>query len=625
MSVAQKVIDPDFFKKPAAPAAAPAPAQPGVAAQAQAAKAPAPGARIPPRLTAAIRELARTLEAAGQENAAKGIQQVCQDVLRERFAVSVVGEFSRGKSSFINALLGREYLPVGNIPTTSLITRIRYNPSEMLIVYDKNGKRSEIRECSQEAWDGLTADNGGDAAENTVLLGVDVPWLGENSLEIIDTPGAGDLESGRTQVIGDALLRSDGAIITVTATSALSESERAFIEERLLRRKIPFMMLIVTKLDLVPYEERSAVLNYIKNKLMLWNAGIPVFVPYDVELPEAVPGVGVGMDSVKAQILGWISDPKRTALTARWLSSRACELAEAARSAMAEQSGLLRADEEKRRELLSEKAMKLKRAELVWEDLRLKLLGRCGQCCEELHKKEQEYSESIVSRLQYEASHCAKPEKWWKEDFPYRLKVELTNMSVGIENSISRRIAADAAWFNSALDKNFKAHVQVVSRPVTSRSDISDPKTGSGPQFSDIEKQRNIARLGTTALSIAGAIALSTSGLGILSLVSTMGFGTGATLISEKIFRGRIEDQRNAVRQAVASAVPAAVSDALGHGEKRIQAIYDDIITEARKTGSAWTEAQRKAISCAASGSGDAERLEADAAKIVELINILKG
>ena len=99
--------------------------------------------------------------------------------------------------------------------------------------------------------------------------------------------------------------------------------------------------------------------------------------------------------------------------------------------------------------------------ESVWNDLENKFLDRANRCYEALSKKVTENTEDVIAKLQYEAGHSSSPKKWWNKDYPYRLKVELANMSIGIDNTISRIIATDARWFNQMLDQKFKTYVQV--------------------------------------------------------------------------------------------------------------------------------------------------------------------
>ena len=75
-----------------------------------------------------------------------------QELIRTRkFRVAVVGEFKRGKSSFINALLGREILPVDALPTTATLNRITYGalPRAYLRYKDEKVEEVEIGELSR--------------------------------------------------------------------------------------------------------------------------------------------------------------------------------------------------------------------------------------------------------------------------------------------------------------------------------------------------------------------------------------------------------------------------------------------------------------------------------------------
>jgi Dynamin family len=51
-----------------------------------------------------------------------------------RFQLAVIGQFSRGKTTLMNALLGHAYLPIGALPTTSVVTTVRYGPRSRTLV-----------------------------------------------------------------------------------------------------------------------------------------------------------------------------------------------------------------------------------------------------------------------------------------------------------------------------------------------------------------------------------------------------------------------------------------------------------------------------------------------------------
>lgn len=589
-----KVVNPDFFKQRIRYEKTTEKSSSEVAVHKEHSRIAAP-LKISTALTTELKKVSDTLEDFGCKKTAAEIQEICNRGLRNRFSIAVVGEFSRGKSTFINSLLGKDILPIGDLPTTALLTRIRYNSKERMIHFNGQNKKSAELPISQDSWDGLTADNFGKCdPTGTVLVGTDSAWLGENNIEIMDTPGAGDLEEKRARIIGDALLGSDGAIITVSATAALSMSEKLFIEQRLISRNTPFLMLIVTKLDLVKKEERVAVVDYIIKKLNSWNMNIPVFIPYEVETTEERFNDIMGIDKIKANILSWVNDPKRLQFTEDWIVGQAVSVIEREISALKEQKVMLDANDAKRNELIKEKKIKLNKAEIAWEELRLQMLRKCNKCYEQLLSKAQEYSISITERLQYEASHTNNPNKWWNEDYAYRLKVELANMAAGIENTVARIIADDTRWFNASLEHNFKTHILCEKETIYDKNIVANVAGTKALEFEDLDKKRTATRVGTTVLSIAGFAVCSS--LGFLPIVATMGIGTASSIISEKIFKQKIEDQRETIKATIAKEVPRIIDEATAESEARLKAVYDDVLKSAVEKEKAWEEAQVTAI-----------------------------
>ncbi|MDP3115090.1 MAG: dynamin family protein [Candidatus Cloacimonadaceae bacterium] len=70
----------------------------------------------------------------------KGKLAVIKETLDSQLLVTVLGEFSSGKSTFINALLGEKLLAMKIKPTTATITKIEYGKNRQLIVHFLNGK-----------------------------------------------------------------------------------------------------------------------------------------------------------------------------------------------------------------------------------------------------------------------------------------------------------------------------------------------------------------------------------------------------------------------------------------------------------------------------------------------------
>ncbi len=596
-----KISDPQFFKEKmnaSKPVEKSQPVQEQTTGQADAVPR-ASAARLNAHVIEAVGTCATALKAAGMQELAAAAEKVCRSAMHDRFTVAVVGEFNRGKSTFINRFLQRDFLPVGNLPTTAVQTRIRYSARETLVAFNNQKQKVFERPLSQESWESLTAKHfGGEDFQGTAMVGIHDRWLRDSGIELMDTPGAGDLSEARARVIGDALLGCDGAIIAVNATMAMSVSEKLFIEERLIARKIPFLMLIVTKLDMVPLNERADVLRFIQAKLKSWNMDIPVYVPYPVELPQSGFEDCIGMEKIRAEIERWICHPERLDTTEQWVKEKTANIMDCGISALTEQKLLLEAANEERRETLTdEKKKQLQAAKLTWSQLHLAMQKRCTDCYSLLLDKVDEYSDAITERLQYEAGHAATPPKWWQEDYPYRLKVELTNMAAGVENVISRRISEDAHWYSTEISKSFRASVLFHKEVISDKELFGDFRASRNLEFENLDKKRNAIKIGSVVLSISGVVLFST--IGFLPIIATMGIGTATSLISEKFFKDKIEQQRLAMKDAIARSVPAFIQDSMAESEDRLKLVYEDIMQEAEKSEQMWLTAQQTAIDAA--------------------------
>ncbi len=559
--------------------------------------------RIGEPLVSYINETVKLFNEAGMKSYTKEIGILAGQLYRKRFTVAVVGEFSKGKSTFINRLFEKEILPVGNMPTTAMLTRIRYNEKEMISVLE-NGKDKKLLPLEEDSWDNYIAALDGNDPTGVAFVGLNSPWL-KNGIEIIDTPGAGDLEEKRAMLIDDALRGSESAIVTVSAEQAMSMSEKLFMEERLIAKKTPYLMLIITKMDRIDVSQRPGIISYVKEKLNQWKIDIPVFVPQDVEMPDISFRNCVGMDKVKAQIDKWIKDPKRKKLTEEWMAMKMADLLETAIAALREQDILLKTESEsKKQDMIAQKKEMLEKAKLAWEDIRMQMQGKSNECYNLLMDKSQDLKNMMVERLQYEAAHAGTPQKWWTEDYPYRLKLEMTNMSTNVENLISRKIAEDAKWLNAMLDKNFKSHVLIQQETVAEREIYTNLEVRTDLEISDLSKERNISRIGITALSIAAYFACAS--LGVMPMIGSMGVGTGGAVLSENIFKKKIDEQRTILKEEIARSVPIVVENAMRHSEGRVKSMYQDIIAEASKQETIWLDAQNDAV-MAASNKADEE------------------
>jgi hypothetical protein len=81
-----------------------------------------------------IRAALHLARGSGDEEAEKRARELLARLAADRFQLAVVGQFSRGKTTLMNALLGGAYLPMGALPMTSVITTVRYGSQPRAMV-----------------------------------------------------------------------------------------------------------------------------------------------------------------------------------------------------------------------------------------------------------------------------------------------------------------------------------------------------------------------------------------------------------------------------------------------------------------------------------------------------------
>ncbi len=185
------------------------------------------------------------------------------------FSIAVVGEFKRGKSTFINGLLGVDILPADILPTTATINRITYGLAAKVKIVERDGRENVIAiEQLQDYVTNLTlaSSQKAKAIEEAVVY-YPASFCRDNNVEIIDTPGLGDSDD-LTEITYSVLPQIDAAIFVMMAQSPLSTTELNFLTETLLTQDLGKVMFVITGIDLCP-SQRSAskLVDRIKQKL----------------------------------------------------------------------------------------------------------------------------------------------------------------------------------------------------------------------------------------------------------------------------------------------------------------------------------------------------------------------
>ena len=189
--------------------------------------------------------------------------------------VAVFGRFKAGKSSFLNHLTGRAVLPIGVVPLTAVITRLRFGPVERAEVRFISGEKKEIPLGDIRLYVG--EDQNPNNEKKVASVDVELPVLQPlDPLQFVDTPGLGSAFTHNTEATRGWLPNVGAALVAISSDAPLSERDLELLEE--LRQHTPKIILLLTKADLLSGPQRAEVMDFVRKQLLRkWRAELPVF------------------------------------------------------------------------------------------------------------------------------------------------------------------------------------------------------------------------------------------------------------------------------------------------------------------------------------------------------------
>lgn len=165
---------------------------------------------------------------------------------REPFTLVILGDFKRGKSTIINALLGRELAPTSVSPETYTINEISYGAKREATAVLQNGDRVPL-ELSDVTRDRLeTLMKMFPAKVEYLEIKDNAPILRE--IRIVDTPGLSDLDDLDRQVT-EYLVNADAIMYAASSLLPFSESEQIYLASHVQPRKFGMLYVLVNMID----------------------------------------------------------------------------------------------------------------------------------------------------------------------------------------------------------------------------------------------------------------------------------------------------------------------------------------------------------------------------------------
>lgn len=214
--------------------------------------------------TTGLLHLAALGEKLGAQPVADEARELAARVSEGRFYVACVGQFKRGKSTLINALIGEPVLPTGYIPVTAVPTVVRFGERSHARIRMQDGSWSEIplSDLNQYVTEELNPENqkgiqGAEAFVPSLLL--------SSGMCIVDTPGLGSVFAGNSAATQAFIPHIDAALVVVGADPPLAGEELTLVEA--VGKQVRDLILVLNKADRTTDAERAAAAIFTRQLL----------------------------------------------------------------------------------------------------------------------------------------------------------------------------------------------------------------------------------------------------------------------------------------------------------------------------------------------------------------------
>ncbi len=212
-----------------------------------------------------IRAALYVARASEDQLAEKRARELLARLAADRFQLAVVGQFSRGKTTLMNALLGGAYLPMGALPMTSVITTVRFGSRPRAIVQRRGSPLPVEVPLAEVA--GFVAQASARRAElQVVSVQVEIPAeILRLGFEFVDTPGVGSAIEINTATTRQFLPEADAVIFVTGLDSPLTESEAGFLADA--ARHAGRLFFVLNKRDLVCDDDAAAAAEFVRRRV----------------------------------------------------------------------------------------------------------------------------------------------------------------------------------------------------------------------------------------------------------------------------------------------------------------------------------------------------------------------
>lgn len=204
----------------------------------------------------------------GDKTKEEVFEKLKENLENGEFSIVVVGEFSAGKSTLLNALMGQRILPSFTNETTATVNFLRHKDrainGEVGRVYYRDGEEEELRDLSLATINEYVSTKGDEVANKVEHLDLylDSKFL-EDGVTLVDSPGLNGVADGHREITEQQILKSNASIFLFNSDHPGSKTDFEFLYD--LQKKVKTIIFVLNKIDNIKEEEGETVESVIES------------------------------------------------------------------------------------------------------------------------------------------------------------------------------------------------------------------------------------------------------------------------------------------------------------------------------------------------------------------------
>lgn len=517
-----------------------------------------------------LRALARRVES---DDALIPVIAALDRLERSDATVAFVGTPNSGRSTLLNALLGRSLLPVSSL-ASSLEAEIV--PAADAAAESFSDEESAAPLSTQpQWWRGMKG--------RRARLTVDSAWLRARDLCLVERRAFDAVSVAEEAVIEEQLSGIDLVVAVMDASMPLKRSDVRLIDE-CRDRKLP-LVLVLTKLDAIVPEEREHVRTYVARYADSAARPIPLIEiaagegdPPHLEMLQRAIDAGVEETRV-GQVR--VDQARRALLAALTRISSTAETALAAETRSIDEK---RGEHDRRRLLLEGEDVR-------WSEISQQLDERRQLIEREIRTALESRRQDILEILVHSVETATDVKAWWERDLRFHLQHELRGVSERISAEVGRRISGDVKWLQDEIHRRFHCELTVsIAEP---EAIVLDGRIDQKAlPLRDARKLRLVARVGTAATVFGAGVLFS-----MTTLAGTiLAVGMLAGIAADEIGRRLTGKDRQKVRDELDRLAGLALLDYTTSASERLKASYAEILASVKQYHERWAQDQLQTL-----------------------------